>query len=168
MSLNKINKWEKHIIRMQLYSPHQADWKKFIWSISFWPFIPAFYSRPNTLGQWDPTILNTHLCTCTAFALTVRIFDMASNPRYFTVNRIVTLVTRGHLANVAKVLKILNKMQINWHQMHFNKVHNYFGSMSLSEQLCTHPSPSLKSTLRFDWFDCCCLRGGVGLQFLLY
>ena len=121
-------------------------WKKFIWCI----FILAFYSRTSTLGQWDPTILNTHLCTCTAFAFTVRIFDMASSPRYFTVNRIVTLVTRGHLANVAKVLKILNKMQINWRQMHFNKVHDYFGSMSLSEQLCTHPSPNLKSTLRCD------------------
>ena len=145
MSLNKINKWEKHIIRMQLYSPLQADGK-----IHLKHFILAFYSRPNTLGRWDPTILNTHLCTCTAFALTVRIFDMASNPRYFTVNRIVTLVTRGHLANVAKVLKILNKMQINWRQMHFNEVHNYFGSMSLSEQLCTHPSPRLKSTLRCD------------------
>lgn len=150
MSLNKINKWEKHIIRMKLYSTHQADWKKFIWSISFWPFIPAFYSRPNTLGQWDPTILNTHLCTCTAFALTVRIFDMASNPRYFTVNRIVTLVTRGHLANVAKVLKILNKMQINWRQVHFNEAHNYSGSMAISEHPCTHPSPNLKSTLRCD------------------
>ena len=113
-------------------------------------FILAFYSRPNTLGQWDPTILNTHLCTCTAFALTVRIFDMASNPRYFTVNRIVTLVTRGHLANVAKVLKILNKMQINWRQVHFNEAHNYSGSMSISEHPCTHPSPNLKSTLRCD------------------
>ena len=121
-------------------------WKKFIWCI----FILAFYSRTSTLGQWDPTILNTHLCTCTAFALTVRIFDMASNPRYFTVNRIVTLVTRGHLANVAKVLKILNKMQINWRQVHFNEAHNYSGSMAISEHPCTHPSPNLKSTLRCD------------------
>ena len=120
-------------------------------------FILAFYSRPNTLGRWDPTILNTHLCTCTAFALTVRIFDMASNPRYFTVNRIVTLVTRGHLANVAKVLKILNKMQINWRQVHFNEAHNYSGSMAISEHPCTHPFPSLKSTPR------CNLLTAVGL-----
>lgn len=38
------------------------------------------------------TFKSTHLCTWTALGFTARIFDMASNPRYFTTKKIIIIL----------------------------------------------------------------------------